>query len=159
MNGFRVKFLAILIVGVLGACNMFDPQWIGIWVDDSDENVTVELNFSKDEGTVTVDNTAPEARFALMIVKGPLDGDEDTMTATITYLYALQNDPPNPPIVIEEDNPTKIEWILATLGIGRTNSCSYSIDGDTMTVTGHLVEVLTSGKADTSDTLVAIRQP
>ena len=146
----------MVIVGVLGACNMFDPQWIGIWVDDSDENVTVELNFSKDEGTVTVDNTSLEAKFALMIVKGPLDGDEDTMTATITYLYALQNDPPNPPIVIEGDNPTMIEIILSGLHIGRTNSCSYTIVGDTMTIVGHLVEVLTEGK---SDTLTAIRKP
>ena len=126
MKWFQIRYLAILMVCVLSACNVFDPQWIGVWVDDSYEYSTVTLDLGKDEGTVKVENTAPEAKYALMIVKGQRDGDEDTMTATITYLYAVPNNPPGDPI--EEENLTMIEIILAALKIGRTNSCSYTIE-------------------------------
>ena len=153
MKRFQVIFLAILIVCVLSACDTFDPQWIGVWVDDSDEHITVTLDLGKDEGTVKVENTDPVARFSLTIVSGPLDGDEDTMTATVTYLYAVPNNPPGE--IIEEENPTMIEVVLATLGIGRTNSCSYTIEGNKLIISGHLITVLTENR---TNTLTAIKR-
>lgn len=156
MRRYRPGILAILIVCLLTTCNVFDPQWMGVWVDDSDQYSTVTLDLGKDEGTVTVENTAPEAKYALMIVKGPLDGDEDTMTATITYLYAVPNNPPGDPI--EEENRTMIEIILATLKIGRTNSCSYTIQENKLIkliISGQLINVLTENR---TDTLTAVKQ-
>jgi hypothetical protein len=153
MKQFQVIFLAVLMVCVLSACDVFDPQWMGVWVDDSDQYSTVTLDLGKDEGTVTVENTDLMARFSLTIVKGPLDGDEDTMTATITYLYAVPNNPPG--AVIEEDTPTMIEIVLATLGIGRTNSCSYRIEENILIISGQLINVLTENR---TDTLTAVKR-
>ncbi|MBA7572797.1 hypothetical protein ES708_14583 [subsurface metagenome] len=152
MQRYRLQLLAIIVLFVFSACDTFDPQWIGIWVDDSTvENVKVILDLGKDEGTVRVENSDPTAEISLTIVDGSLEGDEDTITATITYLYAEENDPP---AVFETKNRAMIEAYLRTLGVGRTNSCSYTIEGDTLTITGQLILVLTTNE---SDTLTAVK--
>jgi len=152
MRRYRPGILAILIVCLLTTCNMFDPQWMGVWVDATTvDQVTVTLDLGKDEGTVTVVNTDPDAETSLTIVEGSLEGDEDTITATITYLYAKRNDSPEP---FETDNPAFIEAYMRTLGVARTNSCSYTIEGNTFTIWGPLISVLTE---NVSDTLTAIK--
>jgi hypothetical protein len=150
----RLVLLASLVVCILSACNMFDPQWMGVWVDDSTVlDVKVTLDLGKDEGTVTVVNSDPSADTALTIVEGSLDGDEDTITATITYLYAESND--DPPKVLETESSAIIEAYMRTLGVARTNSCSYAIEGNIFTIRGPLIRVLT---VNVSDTLTAVKQ-
>ena len=153
MRRLRTELLAIIVVCLLSACDMFDPPWIGIWVDDSTvPNVKVTLDLGKDEGTVTVDNSDPAADTSLTVVEGSLDGDEDTITATVTYLYAVQNDPP---LIFEMENRAIIEAYLRTRGVARTNSCGYTIEGDIFTIWGQLISVLTENE---SDYLKAVKQ-
>ena len=88
MRRIRFLFLIILAVLLLSACEEFDPQWAGVWVDDSTvTDVVIELDLRKWSGTLTVENSKPTAIAKLTIVEASLDGDENTMIAEITSIY------------------------------------------------------------------------
>jgi len=158
MGRYRFVLLAIILSLLLSTCAQFDPQWIGTWVDDKTvEYVTITLDLGEDEGTLTVDNAAPDAKTTKSIIKGSLKGDEDTLTATISSIYAETNENLNGFTM----TGALLEAYVTTeppdgLGLpGLTNSVSYRIEGNTMTLTGQLIIVLTEGQ---SDTLTAIKQ-
>ncbi len=88
MRRFRLQFLIVPIILLISACEQFDPQWMGTWVDDTTvPDTVITLDFDKWEGTVTVVNNDPSATIRLTDVEGSLNGDEDTILATITSLY------------------------------------------------------------------------
>lgn len=158
MRRYAVIVLAILCIPLLSTCNPFDPQWVGIWVDDETvPNVTITFDLGKDEGTVTVENSGSEAYAWLTIVTGSLDGDEDTLIATIRSIYQENNDNPTGTtltgfmLLVYATTPPPDGLGLA----GLENSVSYSIVGDTITLKGELITVITEGK---SPELEAVKQ-
>jgi len=162
MRRIFLLFLIISAVLLLSTCEEFDPQWMGTWVATVDD-VEITLDLEKWEGTVTVVNndTAPLSGDALLtIIKGSLDGDETTMTATITYIYQEYKDVVDP--LVTED-PFEIIYVVTTLpsidceyclGLKWPCSVSYVIEGDTITLTGELISALTKGP----NTLTATKQ-
>lgn len=163
MRRYLLPSLAILTSLLCSTCNLFDPPWAGVWVDDTTvDKVVITFDLEKWKGTVTVednnDNPAPYAW--LTIVKGDLDGDEDTMIATIRSIYQKNQDYPD-----GFDEPLVYPWLLAIItadppegfGLpGLENAVSYTIEGDTLTLTGQLILVLTKNE---SNSLMAIRRP
>jgi hypothetical protein len=158
-------FLIIPAILLLSTCAEFDPQWAGIWVDNTTvPNVVITLDFSKWEGTLTVDNSdPPENGVQLTVVQGDLDGDENTLLAEITSIYQKYNDSEETEVTIT--HPVTIYVFVITppdpvdcpgcLGIEWPCSASYKIQGDTITLTGDLIVALTDG---VSDTLTATKQ-
>jgi hypothetical protein len=159
MRRYRFVLLAIILSLLLSTCAQFDPQWMGTWVDDTTVRyVTITLDLGEDEGTLTVDNENLDAKTMKSIIKGTLEGDEDTLTATISSIYAETK--------LNQDGITLTGALLEAyvttepddggLGLpGLTNSVSYHIEGNTMTLKGELISVLTEGQ---SDTLTAVKQ-
>jgi hypothetical protein len=142
---------------------MFDPQWAGVWVDEKTvDKVVITFDLNKWEGIVTVQNNNdnPPPYAWLTIVKGDLDGDEDTLIATIRSIDQENQDYPDgfdEPLVY----PLLLAYVTADppdgLGLpGLANEVIYTIEGNELTLTGQLILVLTEGE---SDTLKAIRQP
>ena len=150
-------FTILILIALLISCETTNPQWIGIWVDDTSLPLaTITLDFNRAAGTVTLDNSDPEAEAWLTIITGSLGGDENTLTATISSIYQESNSNPDG---ITLKGPL-LEAYLLTLGLpGLSNSVSYSIvtQGDTITLIlqGELISVLTEGA---SDTLQAVKQ-
>ena len=163
MKRFLLPLLVFLATLLLSTCDIFDPQWAGVWVDDTTvDNVVITFDLEKWEGTVTVENNndIPPPYAWLTIVKGDLDGDEDTLIATIRSIDQKNQDYPE-----GFDEPLVYPFLLAYvktappggLGLpGLENSVSYSIEGDTITITGQLILVLTNNE---SDTLTVVKQP
>jgi len=146
--------LAIIFSLLLSTCETFEPLWVGIWVDNemTVSMVTITLDFSEDYGTITVENADPIAQTKKTIVKGSLTGDEYTLTATVTYIYAEYNVPQT---TFESDDPKLIEAYLITLGLdGLKNSASYRIENNKITLKGKMISVLTGGP----DELTAVKQ-
>ena len=160
MRRFRLPLLIIPVILLLSTCEQFDPQWMGTWVDDTTvPDTVITLDFDKWEGTVTVENNDPAATIRLTVVEGSLNGDKDTILATITSLYQKYGD--GSEILLTD--PNLIFGYVVTppdpdcptcLGLEWPCSVSYHIEGETITLTGPLVSVLTDG---VSDTLVAER--
>jgi hypothetical protein len=162
MRRYLLPSLAFLASLLFSTCDTFDPQWAGVWVDKTTvDNVVITLDLEKWKGTVTVEdnNINPPPYAWLRIVKGDLDGDEDTLIATIRSIDQKDQNHPD-----GFDEPLVYPFLLAFvkadppdgLGLpGLENAVSYTIEGDTLTLTGQLILVLTGEK----DTLVAIRRP
>ena len=163
----RIILLALIIPAVLllSTCEEFDPQWNGVWVDDTTvSDVVITLDFAKWSGTLRVENNDPTPEpdeAVLTIVEGSLDGDEDTLTATITYLYQEYGNGS----FFEEDVIPLIKLFVITapdencpkcLGIAWPCSAAYKIEGDTITLTGDIILALTE---DASNKLTATKQP
>ncbi len=158
MRRYRFVVLSITLGLLLGTCVQFDPQWMGTWVDDTTvPYVTITFDLGEDEGTLTVDNENPDAKTMKTIVKGSLKGDEDTLTATISSIYAETQ--------LNPDGFTLTGALLEAyvtteppdgLGLpGLTNSVSYRIESEIMTLNGEFISVLTEGQ---SNTLTAAKQ-
>jgi len=132
---------------------------MGTWVDGTTvPDTVITLDFDKWEGTVTVRNDNPAATIRLTVVEGSLNGDEDTIVATITRLYQKYGDESE----ILLTDPGTIFGVVVTppdpdcpfcLGLEWPCSASYEIKGDTITVTGELIFALTKGY----DTLRAVK--
>jgi len=148
--------LAVIASLLLSTCEKFEPPWAGVWVDEKTVNkVEITFDLEKWEGTVTVvnNNDNPPPYAWLTIVKGDLDGDEDTMIATIRSIDQKNQDYPD-----GFDEPLVYPFLLAYvtadppdgLGLpGLENAVSYTIEGDELTLTGQLILVLTENEADT----------
>ena len=161
MRRIVLLFLIIPAILLLSTCEEFDPQWAGVWVDDTTvPNVVVTLDLKKWEGILTVENSDPEANYPLMIVEGDLSGDEDRMIAEITSVYRKDKDGFEDhyvdPIVIYifVITPDSVDC-PGCLGLDWPLSASYKIEGDTITLTGDLIYALTT---ELSNTLTATRQ-
>ena len=163
----KKKFLPFLIVPdilLLYSCEEFDPQWNGLWKDDTTiTDVVITLDFAKWSGTLKVENNNPTPEpdeAVLTVVEGSLDGDEDTLTASITYLYQEYGDGSS----LEETRPLAIYVFVTTvrddscpkcLGIDWPCSVAYNIEGNRITLTGDIILALTDY---VSNTLTATRQ-
>jgi hypothetical protein len=164
MKKLALPFFIILVILLLSTCETFDPQWMGVWVDENTvDNVTIRLELAKWEGVVTVKNNDPNGTVKLTIVEGSLDGDEDTMLASITSLYQEYWDESDPvlltdPILIYVYVTTAPDDVKCPgcFGLDWPCSVSYTIEGNKLTLVGPLISVLTDGA---SDTLEAIRKP
>ena len=162
MRRFRLPLLIIPVILLLSTCEQFDPQWMGTWVATVDDDV-ITFDFDKWKGTVTVINNDPVPQpgdTLLTIVEGSLDGDENTLIATITYIYQEYQGVADPLVTA---NPFEIIYVVTTppsddclycLGLKWPCSVSYVIEGDTITLTGELISALTKGP----DTLTATKQ-
>jgi len=155
MRRISLLFLVILAILVLSTCEEFDPQWAGKWVATVDTAV-ITLDLGKWEGTLTVENSDPPPEGAtLTIVEGELDGDENTIIAEITSIYREFQDYPDETI----DNPFFIILYITCppdpnefpgcLGLDYPCSASYTIEGDTITLTGDLILALTNKATNT----------
>jgi len=136
---------------------------MGTWVATVDDDV-ITFDFDKWKGTVTVINNDPDPQpgdTLLTIVKGSLDGDENTLIATITYIYQEYQGVADPLVTA---NPLEIIYVVTTtpsidcpycLGLKLPCSVSYVIEGNAITLTGELVFALTE---KVSNTLTATKQ-
>jgi hypothetical protein len=165
----RIGFLLLIIPAILllGTCEQFDPQWAGVWVDDSTiDNVVITLDFSKWSGTLTVeniDNIDPNVEVKRTIVQGSLDGDEDTLIAQITNICReFWDEDRDPDCITDPDfiflyivHPPDPDVCPDCLGLDWPCSANYKIEGNTITLWGDLILALT-GKV--SNTLIATKQ-
>ena len=152
-------FLIIPAILLLSTCEQFDPQWAGVWVDeDSVDDTVITLEFRKWEGTLTVQNNDSNDEVKMTVVEGKLDGDEDTMLATIESIYQEYWDPLRDPQLLTDVAAYVYITFTPPDGLGLDWPCSvyYEIGGNTLTLKGALITALTMGE---SDTLMAIRQP
>jgi len=162
MKKLALPILGFMVILLLSTCDTFEPQWMGTWQDDETvEGVVITLNFSKWEGTVRVQNNDSNDTVKLTVVDGSLDGDENTLIATIKSIYQEYWDPQLDPQLLTEIalyvfviTPPDPNDCPTCLGLEWPCSVSYHIEGETITLTGPLVSVLTDG---VSDTLVAER--
>jgi hypothetical protein len=162
MRRYLLPSLALLSCLLYTRCETFDPQWAGIWVDNKTvDNVVITLEFEKWKGTVTVenDNDSPPPYAWLTVVRGGLDGDEDTLIATIRSIDQKNQDYPDG---FDEPLTGILLMVYVTtdppdgLGLpGLDNAVSYTIEGNTLKLTGQLILVLTE---NVSDTLTAVKQ-
>jgi hypothetical protein len=147
---------------LLSTCEEFDPQWNGVWVDDTSvPNVVITLDFSKWSGILTVENSDAAAVVEFTRAEGSLDGDEKTIIATITSIYQKYKDGSE----VHITDPLMIYLYITTmphpidcpgcLGLEYPCSATYKIEGDTITLTGTLILAVTGNVADT---LVATKQ-
>jgi hypothetical protein len=164
MRLIRFLFLIILAVLLLSTCEEFDPQWAGVWVDDTTvPKVVITLDFNKWSGSLTVENNNPTADAKLTIVEGSLDGDENTLIARITSIYQEYWDGRDPVLMTDQNIiilyvtlPPDPGSCPGCLGIKWPCSAVYNIVGDTITLTGDIILALTE---NVSNTLTATRQP
>jgi hypothetical protein len=93
----------------------------------------VTFDLSTDEGTITIDKpgTADDIVFTANLAK-----DGSTLTATITALSVGGTAVPDVNIDV---------FLVGVLGVtgGRTQSFTYNVTGDTLTMTGDLISDLT----------------
>ena len=159
MRRFRLPLLIIPVILLLSTCEQFDPHWMGTWVDDSPVPfVVITLVLDEWEGTVTVENSDPDHEpkdAKRTVVKGSLDGDENTLIATITSIYEEYWDGTDrlvtDPIVIYlyvTMPPTTPPDPPGGLGLQWPCSASYVIEGDTITLIGQLILALTKNELD-----------
>jgi len=158
MRRFRLPLLIIPVILLFITCEQFDPQWMGTWVATVND-VVITLKLEKWEGTVTVVNNAPDHEpedAKLTIVEGSLDGDENTLIATITSIYEeywdgtdrLVTDPIFIYLYVTMP-PTTPPDPPGGLGLQWPCSASYVIEGDTITLIGQLISALTKNELDT----------
>ena len=161
MKRIFLPFLIIPAILFLSSCEQFDPQWAGVWVDeDTLDDVVITLDFKKWEGTLTVQNSDANDEVKLTVVEGELDGDEDTMLATIKSIYQEYWDPLHDPQLLTDIAAYVYITLKPPDGLGLDWPCSvyYEIEGNTLVLKGALIAALTYAYGDT-DTLTAIRQP
>ena len=154
MRRIGLLFLIILGILLLSSCEEFDPQWAGVWVATIDQAV-VTFNFSKWEGTLTVDDSDPAAEVKQTIVEGKLDGDENTLIAEITSIYRKFQDDTDElitnsiGILLFVTCPSNPYDLPGCLGLNYPLSASYTIEGDTFTLWGDLILALTDKETNT----------
>jgi hypothetical protein len=162
MRRIGLLFLIIPAILLLSTCEQFDPQWAGVWVDNTTvSNAVITLDFSKWSGSLTVDNSDPNAEVKLTIVDGYLDGDENTLIAEITRIYQKYKDGSE----LLTTDPLEIYAIVITppdnvhcpfcLGLDWPCSVTYKIEGNTIILTGDLIFALTG---QVSNQLTATKQ-
>jgi hypothetical protein len=159
MKKYRYLLFAVCVFFiVLIGCDTMDPLWIGIWVDGTTVSYsTITLEFNRSDGTVTVENTDPDAEAWLTIVTGSLGGDESTLTTTISQIY--QESETNPDGITLEEAVLEA-YVVTELGLpGLTNTVSYVVKTEgkktIMELEGPLIDVLTE---NASNTLRAVKQ-
>jgi hypothetical protein len=122
----------------MSSCDLSTPDYVGTWIDNSTvpgKTITAELE--ADEFTLTIDTENPmPLEPHIRIVTGTLSVRGNTMTATITGIIDDGN----------ELDDALLQAIFALIG-GDTHNALYSIDGDTMILSGQLLILLT-GQTD-----------
>ena len=132
--------LACLLALLVTACPVIPPDYVGLWVDSTTLlglGTTVTFNLSADEGTITIVSPVPanDPVFTANLVQ-----DGTTLTATITALSVGGAAVPD----------ALVDGALALKGIAsRTQSFTYSVVGDTLTITGTLILALTGSLTNT----------
>jgi hypothetical protein len=128
--------LACLLALLFTACPVIPPDYVGVWVDSTTLALTsciVTFDLSADEGTITIDNVGTVQD---IVFTATLAQDGGTLTATITALSIGGT-----PIA-----DAGIDAALIGLGVtgGRTQSFTYDVTGDTLTISGQLIADLTA---------------
>ena len=136
--------LSGLIIISAASCFLFTPDYVGTWVDSTTvPGTTITLEFERDEFVVTVDFPEPHPD---TVARGTLERNRDTLTATLISLDHRG----------QVYTGAALETVLINLLKlpGTENSVTYSISGDTLTITGELILILTEKE---SDTLTAVK--
>lgn len=141
----RILLLLVCVAALLWvACEEEAPDYVGTWEDDTTlaaAATTVTFDLDADEGTILIDKTVGDD----ILIEGNLDKSGSTLTATITQITVGSN----PPLT-----GAGLDAYLVGLGLTTANDFTYSVAGDTLTITGDLIFALTTGF---TDTLVATR--
>jgi hypothetical protein len=147
----KALFLVACLAALLWvACEEEIPDYVGVWVDSTTLSigpVPVTFDLSADEGTITIDKPGTTED---IVFTANLAQDGSTLTATITALSVGGTAVPD----------GLIDATLVGLGVtgGRTQSFTYDVTGDTLTITGDLISDLTLNyPGGQKDTLTAIR--
>jgi hypothetical protein len=132
--------LACLLALLWVACDVNPPDYIGVWVDSTTLAAgltTVTFDLSADEGTITIDKPVGDD----VEVNGTLEKTNSTLTATITQVTVG---------AVVYTGPALDAFLFAlTPSLTTVNTFTYSVVGDTLTITGDLIDALTGGLTDT----------
>ena len=127
-------FVWVIIFFLVISCHVPTPDYVGSWVDSSTvPGTTITVVLKADNFTITIDteNPKPPAPYR-RVVTGSLKSDGSTLIATIK---GVKNDG------VALDDPS-LQALFALIG-GDTHNATYSIEGDTMTLSGFLLMLLT----------------
>jgi hypothetical protein len=135
-------FIALAVVG----CKEEPPDYVGVWVDATTlalAGTTVTFDLDADAATLTIDNTLADD----VVVVGSLEQtNSTTLTTTITQM-TVGVGPPLTGAALEAA-------LFATYGLTPVNTFTYSVAGNTMTITSALILALTN---NFTNTLTAVR--
>lgn len=140
-------FLLCMIGLLLAGCEL-TPDYVGIWVDATTlalAGTVVTFDLEADAATITIDNVGDD-----VVVVGTLEKSGSTLTATITQIT----------VGTTVYSGTALDLFLAAMipPLTRVNTFTYSVVGDTLTITGDLILALTAAfPGGAKDTLVATR--
>ncbi len=127
-------FVWAIILFLVISCHIPTPDYVGSWLDSTTvPGTTITIVLKADTFTITIDieNPKPTEPYR-RVVTGSLKSEGSTLTATIK---GVTNDG------VEVDEHL-LQAILALIG-GDTHTATYSIEEDTMTLSGDLLERLT----------------
>ena len=133
MKPEQIFACAVIFVLVI-SCYVPTPDYVGSWVDSTTvTGTTITIVLKTDTFTITIDteNPKPPAPYR-RVVTGSLKSDGSTLIATIK---GVKNDG------VALDDPS-LQALFALIG-GDTHTATYSIEGDTMTLSGFLLVLLT----------------
>ncbi len=129
-----IIFVTILVL--ISSCDLSTPDYVGTWVGKSTDPVTVRIitiELEADEFTLTIDTENPKPSEPYKrVVAGNLSVKANTMTATIT---SIVDDG-------KKLDDALLQALFALIG-GDTHKATYSINGDTMILSGQLLILLT----------------
>ena len=141
MKKFALLLLCLLAL-LFVSCEEEPAAYVGVWEDSTTLSAAftvVTFDLGADEGTITIDYQPPNPKAdSDVVITGTLSSSGSTLTATITAI-SVGGLPLTPDAAIDA--------FLAGLTPpqGRVNDFTWSVSGNTLTISGDLISALTSG--------------
>jgi hypothetical protein len=130
MKKFALLLFCLLVLSMIG-CETEPPDYVGVWVDSDTlaaDFTKVTFDLKSDEGTITIEPPSPAPA---TVITGTLEKSGSTLTATITAISV-------------GGAPQDVDIYLGLLLLTRENTFTYSVSGNTLTITGALIAALTA---------------
>ena len=127
--------IAVALVAALAACSLYLPPYVGTWVDEETlYGWTITLEFQRREFSIAMESyDAVREVTVSSATYGVMSAEAGDMQATIT----------GQEIDGEELGDPELHAYLAYIG-GGEYTAAYDIAGDTITLSGDLVEKIAS---------------